>query len=274
MCASHLLNRWLHGVSNTGEQEMVQVSLEQIQPFSLNPRVTRNPGYDALKASILARGLDNPPVLTRRPGDEKYMLASGGNTRFAILNELWQETQDERYYRVCWPPSAVPARSALTWGSGKSISAGTGRILLLPVMPCIPFKTCHASHSCYVSATMNIPVAGLMPPPDTTALRAARPLHATASWSSAICNRPHHHEPLRAGGAAAPARGVLQHRHRWLWCAQLIQLPKGQVFALLEGGQLWKIRLPLSVTDKHYPLPESVAQLAAWMQARQQGQVE
>ncbi|VEB12639.1 Protein with ParB-like nuclease domain in PFGI-1-like cluster [Enterobacter hormaechei] len=103
MCASHLLNRWLHGVSNTGEQEMVQVSLEQIQPFSLNPRVTRNPGYDVLKASILARGLDNPPVLTRRPGDEKYMLASGGNTRLAILNELWQETQDERYHRVCWP---------------------------------------------------------------------------------------------------------------------------------------------------------------------------
>ncbi|MDA8490171.1 ParB family protein [Kluyvera sp. Awk 3] len=103
MCASHLLNRWLHGVNNTGEQEMVQVSLEQIQPFSLNPRVTRNPGYDVLKASILARGLDNPPVLTRRPGDEKYMLASGGNTRLAILNELWQETQDERYHRVCWP---------------------------------------------------------------------------------------------------------------------------------------------------------------------------
>ncbi|HDX8948124.1 TPA: chromosome partitioning protein ParB [Klebsiella oxytoca] len=103
MCASHLLNRWLHGVSNTGEQEMVQVSLEQIQPFSLNPRVTRNPGYDVLKASILARGLDNPPVLTRRPGDQKYMLASGGNTRLAILNELWQETQDERYHRVCWP---------------------------------------------------------------------------------------------------------------------------------------------------------------------------
>jgi len=42
--------------------------------------------------------LDNPPVLTRRPGDEKYMLASGGNTRLAILNELWQETQDERYH--------------------------------------------------------------------------------------------------------------------------------------------------------------------------------
>ncbi len=103
MCASHLLNRWLHGASTTGKEEMVQVSLEQIQPFRLNPRVIRNPGYEALKALFHTRGLDNPPVLTRRPGDEKYMLASGGNTRLAILNELWQETQDERYHRVCWP---------------------------------------------------------------------------------------------------------------------------------------------------------------------------
>ncbi|EAA7091521.1 TPA: conjugative transfer system coupling protein TraD [Salmonella enterica] len=53
--------------------------------------------------------------------------------------------------------------------------------------------------------------------------------------------------------------------------AALIQLPKGQAFALLEGGQLWKVRLPLPVADKHCPLPESIAQLAAWMQARQQG---
>ncbi|EPX0579933.1 type IV conjugative transfer system coupling protein TraD [Escherichia coli] len=56
--------------------------------------------------------------------------------------------------------------------------------------------------------------------------------------------------------------------------AALIQLPKGQAFALLEGGQLWKIRLPLPVADKQCPLPDSVAQLAAWMQARQQGLTE
>lgn len=56
--------------------------------------------------------------------------------------------------------------------------------------------------------------------------------------------------------------------------AALIQLPKGQAFALLEGGQLWKLRLPLPVADKHCPLPESVAQLVAWMQARQQGLAE
>lgn len=54
MSASHLLNRWLHGAA-TAEPEMVQVTMEQIQPFTLNPRVTRNPGYDALKTSIRAR---------------------------------------------------------------------------------------------------------------------------------------------------------------------------------------------------------------------------
>lgn len=56
--------------------------------------------------------------------------------------------------------------------------------------------------------------------------------------------------------------------------AALIQLPKGQAFALLEGGQLWKIRLPLPVADKCWPLPESIERLAEWMRTRQQEQVE
>ncbi|MFI0460270.1 MAG: type IV conjugative transfer system coupling protein TraD, partial [Candidatus Thiodiazotropha endolucinida] len=35
--------------------------------------------------------------------------------------------------------------------------------------------------------------------------------------------------------------------------AELITLPKGQAFALLEGGQLWKIRMPLPATDSDMP---------------------
>ena len=31
--------------------------------------------------------------------------------------------------------------------------------------------------------------------------------------------------------------------------AELVTLPKGQAFALLEGGQLWKLRMPLPVED-------------------------
>lgn len=35
--------------------------------------------------------------------------------------------------------------------------------------------------------------------------------------------------------------------------ADLIQLPKGQAFALLEGGQLYKLRLPLPGKDPLLP---------------------
>lgn len=85
------------------------VTLDQLRPYSLNPRITRNPRYDLLKASIQERGLDTPPSITRRPGDSFFMIRSGGNTRLAVLWELWEETQDERFFRIpClfrpWPP--------------------------------------------------------------------------------------------------------------------------------------------------------------------------
>ncbi|HAV1239802.1 TPA: type IV conjugative transfer system coupling protein TraD [Salmonella enterica] len=49
--------------------------------------------------------------------------------------------------------------------------------------------------------------------------------------------------------------------------AALIQLPKGQAFALLEGGQLWKIRMPLPAADNDALMPENIAQLAEYMQS-------
>ncbi len=45
----------------------------------------------------------------------------------------------------------------------------------------------------------------------------------------------------------------------------LIQLPKGQAFCLLEGGQLWKIRMPLPKDDMQ-TIPGSVEQIAKSMQ--------
>ena len=41
------------------------VTLDQLQPYDLNPRVTRNPRYDEIKASIRERGLDAPPAACR-----------------------------------------------------------------------------------------------------------------------------------------------------------------------------------------------------------------
>ncbi|CDM88648.1 putative plasmid transfer protein [Xenorhabdus bovienii] len=48
--------------------------------------------------------------------------------------------------------------------------------------------------------------------------------------------------------------------------AEMINLPKGQAFALLEGGQLWKIRMPLPTGDAGDTLmPENLQKIAEHM---------
>jgi ParB family protein of integrating conjugative element (PFGI_1 class) len=78
----------------------MMVSLEQLRPYELNPRVVRNPLYDDIKASIRERGLDQPPSITRRPDEPHFIICNGGNTRLSILGELWQETREERFFRI------------------------------------------------------------------------------------------------------------------------------------------------------------------------------
>lgn len=84
------------------------VTLDQLRSYDHDPRVTRNPLYEGIKASIRERGLDAPPAITRRPGEQHYIIRNGGNTRLAILRELWAETKQERFYRIAclfrpWP---------------------------------------------------------------------------------------------------------------------------------------------------------------------------
>jgi ParB family protein of integrating conjugative element (PFGI_1 class) len=76
------------------------VTLDQLRPYDHDPRVTRNPAYEDIKASIRERGLDASPAITRRPGEPHYIIRNGGNTRLAILRELWSETKDERFFRI------------------------------------------------------------------------------------------------------------------------------------------------------------------------------
>lgn len=84
------------------------VTLDQLRPYDHDPRKKRNPAYDEIKASIRERGLDAAPAITRRPGEDRYIIRNGGNTRLAILRELWSETKDEQYFRISclfrpWP---------------------------------------------------------------------------------------------------------------------------------------------------------------------------
>ncbi|EPB9494613.1 TPA: type IV conjugative transfer system coupling protein TraD [Pseudomonas aeruginosa] len=47
--------------------------------------------------------------------------------------------------------------------------------------------------------------------------------------------------------------------------AHVVSLPKGQAFALLEGGNLWKIRMPLPAPDPDEAMPRDLQQLAGYM---------
>jgi conjugative coupling factor TraD (TOL family) len=47
--------------------------------------------------------------------------------------------------------------------------------------------------------------------------------------------------------------------------AHVVSLPKGQAFALLEGGNLWKIRMPLPVPDPDEAMPKDLQELAGYM---------
>lgn len=48
----------------------------------------------------------------------------------------------------------------------------------------------------------------------------------------------------------------------------VIQLPKGQAFALIEGGQLWKVRMPLPGAIKDEHMPKDLQQLCKLMKER------
>lgn len=50
--------------------------------------------------------------------------------------------------------------------------------------------------------------------------------------------------------------------------SDMMALPKGQAFALLEGGQLWKIRIPLPDPSNDPLLPENIAQVADAMASK------
>lgn len=76
------------------------VDISNIQPYERNPRHGRNPEYDRIKDSIRRNGLDQPLVITQRPGATEYIVHAGGNTRLLILKELNGETGERRYSQV------------------------------------------------------------------------------------------------------------------------------------------------------------------------------
>lgn len=81
------------------QAKLVQLPLRAISPFEHNPRTSRNPEYDRLVASIQRNGLEQPLLVARKPKQADYVLQAGGNTRLAILNELFEQG-DRRFEHV------------------------------------------------------------------------------------------------------------------------------------------------------------------------------
>ena len=76
------------------------VPIHEIRAYDRNPRRLPNPEHARIKASIMVNGMDQPLVISQRPGEPGYLVSAGGNTRLAILEELYAETGDERFARV------------------------------------------------------------------------------------------------------------------------------------------------------------------------------
>jgi ParB family protein of integrating conjugative element (PFGI_1 class) len=83
-----------------GATEIMRVEVTRINLYERNPRRSKNPEYDRIKASILVSGMDQPLLVTMRPDEENYIVHAGGNTRLQILKELFETTGNERFLWV------------------------------------------------------------------------------------------------------------------------------------------------------------------------------
>ena len=80
---------------------IVSLAVKDIHPYDRNPRTSPNPKYEEIKASIRERkGLKGQLTVTKRPGDNRYMLYMGGNTRLQIVKELFAETGERCFGEV------------------------------------------------------------------------------------------------------------------------------------------------------------------------------
>lgn len=82
---------------------LLTLTIDQIDFYENNPRITKNDKYDEVYVSIKAKGLEGSLSVSQRPDNsdpQKFVLFRGGNTRLAVLKQLYEETQDKKYFEV------------------------------------------------------------------------------------------------------------------------------------------------------------------------------
>ena len=100
---------------DTGSRAL-RLEITRIKLYERNPRRSKNPEYDRIKASILKSGMDQGLLVTQRPGNKDYIVQAGGNTRLQILKELFGQPATNDFsgstvclsngtenLRCCWP---------------------------------------------------------------------------------------------------------------------------------------------------------------------------
>lgn len=92
---------------------MMTLNVEDVYTYDRDVRIGPNPKYEEIKASLISQGNNHRFSVTRRPGDSRYFISAGGNTRLRIIKELWRTTQDKKWrtidvvYRVWRNESSV-----------------------------------------------------------------------------------------------------------------------------------------------------------------------
>lgn len=109
-------NRDVIPPSDPNDVHWLQVDIDQIDLYNKNPRRQENTKFRLIKDSIRDAGLKDPITITRRPGDQKYTVKAGGNTRLRAIKELWHETQDPIFKTLtkCFFEPWVSEAEALT----------------------------------------------------------------------------------------------------------------------------------------------------------------
>ena len=73
------------------------VPISELHSYDMNPRRLENPNYEKIKESILNDGINQPLVVTQRPGEQNFMIYKGGNTRLKAIRELYEETGSRKF---------------------------------------------------------------------------------------------------------------------------------------------------------------------------------
>ena len=80
--------------------ELLYIDVDNIYAYDKDPRSTENPEHDRILDSIKTQGLDQPLVVSKKPGAKRFTVQAGGNTRLSIVKSLYKSTKEARFARV------------------------------------------------------------------------------------------------------------------------------------------------------------------------------